>query len=346
MTDTAPSRDAITEGPPFALLGLVAAVGGLIGYKAMGAGSVLSGALRSGTLAPKVGLLSAPEWGWLQPLFDTANYFGWVVIALGFGIVIGAGVRALLPMRWLAKTLDRAGFGAELFGAVLGAPLMLCSCCAAPVFEGVYARTRRLGPALALMLAAPALNPAALALTFVLLPGHLATVRLLASSVIVLLVATVLGRWLSPPAAHARALVECAAPDWRSSEPTFVASLREVATRSVPAIVVGALLSAVLALGLPLDEAASSTGGWALVLLVTALAVPMALPTFAEIPLALLLVQAQAPDGAVLAMLVAGPIVNLPSLFTVARAVSARAALTIGAAVFLVVAATSMAVGT
>jgi len=47
-----------------------------------------------------------------------------------------------------------------------GAPLMLCSCCVAPIFTGVYERSARLGPSLGLMLAAPALNPAALILTF------------------------------------------------------------------------------------------------------------------------------------------------------------------------------------
>src|SRR5439155_22784006 len=37
----------------------------------------------------------------------------------------------------------------------------LCACCVAPLFDGVYARTRRLDLALALMFAAPELNPAA-----------------------------------------------------------------------------------------------------------------------------------------------------------------------------------------
>jgi uncharacterized membrane protein YraQ (UPF0718 family) len=49
------------------------------------------------------------------------------------------------------------------------------------------------------------------------------------------------------------------------------------------------------------------------------IAVPIALPTFFEVPLALALLSAGAPAGAAVALLFAGPAVNLPSLFTVGR---------------------------
>lgn len=53
--------------------------------------------------------------------------------------------------------------------------------------------------------------------------------------------------------------------------------------------------------------------------IVAAVAVLIALPTFFEIPLALLLLQVGAPEGAALALLFAGPIVNLPSLLVLAN---------------------------
>jgi len=81
---------------------------------------------------------------------------------------------------------------------------------------------------------------------------------------------------------------------------------------------------------------------FAAVTIVAAVAVVIALPTFFEIPLALLLVQAGAPLGAVAALLFAGPAVNLPSLFTLARAGSPRVALALGIAVFVVAVAGGM----
>src|SRR5712671_4288678 len=52
---------------------------------------------------------------------------------------------------------------------------------------------------------------------------------------------------------------------------------------------------------------------------VAAVAVPLALPTFFEIPLALILLSSGAPVGAAVALLIAGPSVNLPSLLTIMR---------------------------
>jgi uncharacterized membrane protein YraQ (UPF0718 family) len=75
-----------------------------------------------------------------------------------------------IPRDWFALALSGPGLRSTFSGAAAGVPLMLCSCCAPPVFEGMYGRTRRLGASLALMLAAPGLNPTALALTFILFP--------------------------------------------------------------------------------------------------------------------------------------------------------------------------------
>lgn len=57
----------------------------------------------------------------------------------------------------------------------------------------------------------------------------------------------------------------------------------------------------------------ASTGGQTVAIVVVALvAVPLAMPTFFEIPLALIPLSAGAPAGAAVAMMIAGPAVNLP----------------------------------
>ena len=55
------------------------------------------------------------------------------------------------------------------------------------------------------------------------------------------------------------------------------------------------------------------------IVVVASVAVPLALPTFLEIPLALSLLAAGLPAGAAVALLFAGPAVNLPSLLATAR---------------------------
>lgn len=70
------------------------------------------------------------------------------------------------------------------------------------------------------------------------------------------------------------------------------------------------------------------------VIVVAAIAVPLALPTFFEIPLALILLGSGAPIGAAVALLIAGPSVNLPSLLTITRSTNWKVAALVAASVW------------
>jgi uncharacterized membrane protein YraQ (UPF0718 family) len=254
-----------------------------------------------------------------------------VLIALVFGVLLGALVEALVPERWLARTIGAGGARGQLLAVAAGAPLMLCSCCVAPLFDGVYARTRRLAPSIALLLASPALNPFALGLTFLLFPAPIAWGRLIAAAGLVL-----------AGSSGVEALVGSAAPVCQAAPPppstgaglarAFGGGIRRIAWRALPAIALGAFLSACLASAVPFP-ALSSMGGSATVV-AAALALPLAFPTFGEIPVALALQIAGAPAGAVLAVLIAGPAINLPSLLSISRAASWRAAAATATVVF------------
>lgn len=329
------------------VLVLALTVGALVVYKATSSLAALAEVQAGGAVEPKAELVSTETLPvWLQPLAGAVNYLSWVLVALFFGILIGALVRSVVPSGWLARSVGARGWRGQLAGAVLGAPLMLCSCCVAPVFEGVYQRTRRLGAALGLMLAAPALNPAALALTFLLFPPHLGWVRLVVALLLVLGAAAAVGRTFEGPAAPVQCVVDGPAPSLRGLARGFAAALGEVTRRSVPAILLGIIVSAALVGFVPIEALSNAPGGAiAVTLVVAAIAVPIALPTFAEIPLALALLHAGAPDGAVLALLVAGPAVNLPSLFTLRALTSWRVALATGASVFAMAAIAGVAIG-
>jgi len=68
----------------------------------------------------------------------------------------------------------------------------------------------------------------------------------------------------------------------------------------------------------------------------------VALPTFFEIPLALVLMQLAGPAAAA-PMLFAGPIVNLPSLFILARQSRAPIAIALAAGIWLLALAAAWA---
>ena len=91
----------------------------------------------------------------------------------------------------------------------------------------------------------------------------------------------------------------------------------------------------------PKDLVASNGLRYLIVAITASIAVPLALPTFFEIPLALGLLAVGAPAGAAAALLFAGPAINLPSLLTVAKSTNWKVAI----ALMLLVWAIAMAGG-
>jgi uncharacterized membrane protein YraQ (UPF0718 family) len=273
----------------------------------------------------------------------TLFYFGKIWPALVFGILVGSALRGAIPGSWVKRWLGPRAARPTITGALAGAPLMLCSCCSTPVFTGLYERGARLGPSLAVMLASPGLNIAAIVLSFALLPARVAAVRLVAALVIVLGLSAGIGRAMDTRSRPLRVVPADEGDDDASLRASLIRFARSVAyltVVTVPLIFVGVLLSGLL---LP-HVAALSRGGTVVAISVVALVgVLVALPTFFEIPVALLLLASGAPLGVAVAFVVAGPIVNMPSLFVLARESRPRVAVTLAAGVWLVATAAGLA---
>jgi len=283
------------------------------------------GALRSawvlGTMAARPEIIVFGEQVSASSALErSANYFLVIWPALVFGILISAAVRAFVSPDWFARLALQKSMKAQLTAGLAGAPLMLCSCCTAPVFASVAERSARLGPALGLMLASPALNPAALALTFILFDPNIAVGRTVLSLLAVLLIGPIVERIF-------RGIKFQTTPDQELTQSSlgenaalrFLRSVTTVSVRTVPVLVAGVIASMLIVQWLPARVFASPGAGFAAIFVTATVAVPLALPTFLEIPLALGLLAAGFPSGAAVALLFAGPAVNLPSLLSIAR---------------------------
>lgn len=273
---------------------------------------------------------------WLRPFAQTANYLTAVWKALVFGLCISAAVSAFLSPSKLLNLFGTGTARAQIAAGIAGMPLMLCSCCAAPVASAVYEQTRRTGAAFALLLAAPSLNPAALALTFLLFTPQIAAARLGMALVAVFISTAILARLVAgnEPALESEP-VEAAETVLGAAE-RFMRALGRISVRTLPLVAGGVLLSTILMDQVPMTALSSSTSRFLAIAVAALIAVPVALPTFFEIPLGLTLMNAGAPAGLVAAVLFAGPAVNLPSLLTVGRATGWRVAAGLGVAVFVV----------
>ena len=102
---------------------------------------------------------------------------------------------------------------------------------------------------------------------------------------------------------------------------------------SVPLIGAGVVLSGLL---LPHVVSVGEAGSVLTIAFVALLGVLVALPTFFEIPIALVLLHLDPTGGAAVAFMIAGPIVNLPSLFVLARESQPKIAGLLGAGVWAV----------
>jgi len=312
---------------------LLIIAGSLFVYKSTAALGVIEKVQNTRTFQPRLNVLPMPGSGEEFGLFPrSVNYFAVIWPALLFGVLISGAVRVLDPPRWLTRAVARGSARSQLVAGLAGAPLMLCSCCVAPVFSGMYDRSSKLAPSLALMLAAPALNPAALVLTFMLFDYRIAIMRLVAATGTVFLTGVVIERFITVKP------VACAPLDQGDGQSLllrFIRSCAYVAIRTLPLIAAGVLISMAIALWLPVGALASSHGQLLATIIVALIALPLAMPTFFEIPLALLLLAAGAPAGAAVALMIAGPAINLPSLFTIARSTNSKVAAAVGFSVLL-----------
>jgi uncharacterized membrane protein YraQ (UPF0718 family) len=195
---------------------------------------------------------------------------------------------------------------------------------------------RRLGPSLALMLAAPALNPAALILTFMLFDYKIAIMRAVASVGAVLFIGMIADKVIGEVRVPLKLDDISPQVSLRSHLLRFVRSCAQIALQLVPMIVIGVLVSMIISQWLPVSVFTSPHARLVAVIVVATFAVPLALPTFFEIPLAIVLLGLGAPVGAALALLIAGPSVNLPSLLTIMRSTNWKIAAMVAALIWII----------
>jgi uncharacterized membrane protein YraQ (UPF0718 family) len=323
----------------YAVLVPVCIVAALLAYKGSASFRAIDKVRLSGALSTPsdiVAFSGAP--GFLTTAERSIHYFGVIWPALAFGVLIAAAVRAYIPKDWFARILSAQTLRAQLTAGAAGASLMLCSCCVAPVFGAVYERSSRLGPSLAVMLASPSLNPAALALTFMLFAPKIAIARLLMGIATVCLGGMVIEHLFTD------AFPAPLTGDRAGDTSPFLPSLFHVLLRTMPALMLGALCSTLLTLYVPKELFYSSGFGIVAIIAIATIAVPLALPTFFEIPLALGLLAAGAPAGAAAALLFAGPAVNLPSLLALGKSTNRKVAGVLAVLIWAVAIAGGLAV--
>ena len=121
---------------------------------------------------------SPPKASWQAAISYGLAYGKAIWQAMVLGLLLGSGVQALLPGKWILRYLGKANLGSVARGALLAIPGMMCTCCAAPVVAGLRRVHASAGAAVAFWLGNSVLNPATLVFIGFVLGWHWAMLRL------------------------------------------------------------------------------------------------------------------------------------------------------------------------
>ena len=278
---------------------------------------------------------SAPPASW-NAAADYAMAYGKAIWkALVLGLVLGSGIKVLLPSQWVSAMLGRMGFRSTAFGGLFAIPCMMCTCCAAPVAIGMRQSRASIGSVVSWWMSNPVLNPATLVFMGFVLGWGWAIFRTVFGIAMVLGVAYLAERYAGPH--ETDHLEQTLPPDAVSSKGSFLArwlqELLSMTVRLVPEyLILVLLLGAARAWLFPVLDVHDG------IVWIVAMALAgtlFVIPTAGEVPIVQAMFAFGMGAGPAGALIMTLPAVSLPSLAMLGRVLSLRTRLVIACGVVL-----------
>ena len=237
---------------------------------------------------------------------------------------------AFLPANWLSSLTRGSKLSQALRGVAVGLPVPVCSCGVVPIYRELIRQGAAMAAAMAFLVATPELEVAAVMLTWQLMGGEVALVRVAMAAALALAVGVFVASLTRPRTAAANAPVGALPePPSGSLGARLMGAVRfgrgPAADHTAAVLLAGILLSALLMPYVDREWIASLPAGID-VPIAAALGLPLYVCATGSTPLAaMLLVQGLSP-GAVLAFLLTGPATNVTTFGVLARLHGARTA--------------------
>mgnify|MGYP001190515833 CR=1 FL=1 len=289
--------------------------------------SILSG---SAVAPPEPSVTAAVQYG--------ISYFKAIWTALVAGLLMAAGVEALVPRRWLLRALSpgRGRWNAVL-GGLMAVPCMMCTCCSAPVAVSLRRSGVPVGSALAYWVGNPALNPAVIVFMAFVLPWPWVAIRLLSGVLVVFVVVALVARLARAEVVDGHSLRrELAEPEPIGPAQTAARFLRALGRLSVTLLpeylVIVLLLGAFRGWLFPVAHGLGALGPLGILLFAVA-GTLFVIPTAGEIPIVQGMLAAGTGVGPAAALLITLPAISLPSLAMVGRWFPLRVSVALATAV-------------
>jgi HflK protein len=299
----------------------------------------------------------------LQVLWETWNIFRQASVFLLFGFLIAGVLAVIVPEKTLARLFRTGKVRSVLWASSIGAPLPLCSCGVVPAAIGLRRQGATPGATVAFLIATPETGADSISLTYALM-DPITTVARPVAAVTTAITAGICTNLFGtpkhgdtalpsgqmdsqvthshdlnsaarhshhhaadlPPEPHAQKLsAEARAGAWQSVKRIHQYAFRQLLDETGYWIVLGIVLSAVIAATVPpsfferyLDNELAS------MLVMLAIGVPIYVCASEATPLAAALVLKGLNPGAALVFLLAGPATNIGSMVLLLKFLGAR----------------------
>lgn len=252
-------------------------------------------------------------------------YFLAVWKAAVLGVLLGSLIQVLIPRDWLLRTLGQPRIQGTLLGTLFSLPGMMCTCCAAPVAAGMRRQQVSMGGALAFWLGNPLLNPATLVFMGFVLGWQFTLIRFVAGLATVLIVATLVQRWVKEPAALPDVTIESEVAESASFLVRWGKALWTLFWNTIPVYILAVLVLGAARVWLfpHADGVVGNTLFWVIAMAVAGCL--FVIPTAAEIPVVQTMMLAGMGVAPGLALLITLPALSLPSLIMLRKAFPAKA---------------------
>lgn len=266
---------------------------------------------------------------WQIPFLTLLSYLTKAWFCLGMAFLIAGAVQTFIPKEMIIKHLGRKSIKAYFIAAFGGPLLSVCSCSIIPLFAAIKKRGAGLGPAITFLLATPAINPAAIILTFSLLSWKFVLGRILLALSAAIITGVILEAIWTTEEEKNNTLSQLKV-DYQEKPLKLKEDLKEwllnvwdFIKKILPLVLLGIFIIGIVKIFLTSQVISKYLGqGFWPIALSSIMGVVMYTPTLVEIPFVRELLILGMGTGPALAFLLTGPALSLPSMLGVSRVIN------------------------
>ena len=252
------------------------------------------------------------------------------------GLLVAGLIKPLVPHSLLERWLGGSGVASISRGAIIGAPLPLCSCGAIPTALTLHRGGAGRGPTAAFLISTPGIGVDSVALTYALLGPFMLLSRIGGAIVTAISTGLLMARFgnsttssggATTPAQEADCCntggcceeqTDTAEPEneplWQQVKGGIRYAFSDLLDDIAPWMLGGLVIAGVLVTMVPAEAMATYGTGLGAILLLAVIGIPMYICAAAATPIGAGMLMAGVSPGAALVFLIAGPVTSLATL--------------------------------